>query len=626
MKKNYVFVGLIIIIFSIGIFILLKVYCSQQNTQIQQGECGDGICNEIEKNNNLCPEDCNYSVNNNDNTKLEQQALLNKCGGGVCDEKEITNPELCPKDCEETQISLKQCMQNCIKTKSEQVCKIDCGIPVIENPIEKCMLSCLDTEKSESECKNECITPDDIEEPIISNKFSYHDSPFGLASSREINPFSIPENIVKNRMETIDGFFNSLKVSWNRDSPVDQLISWDNIEPEEGKFNFTGVDLYLSTANINTLAIVWPMAEWDQKTCHSEDDYFIRPCACACLDKGGSEEDCCASKGHWKGAPCDILKYQIFLEKLVERYDGDGIDDMPGLIMPIKYWEIINEPDLGNEGAPMPSDKSCKKEGGAFWRSSAKDLVELMKASYETIHRVCPDCKVTSPGFASINNDFTQEVLELGGEDYFDIFNFHSYPQDASYEGMAVSINKIRNGYGITKDIWLTETGNPGDAKAYENNKITKNEYYKIHSEFILKQYTIALSLGIKKIFWWNSWPNDINQFDSQGWKTLALNDMNGNKRPAYYTYKLMVEKLDYFETVETVKDGFYKFSFKNKDPIYVLWSDSVKTVDLSPYISSSKVRITSIIDEEGETQPVIEDVSINSIPIDETPIFIEEN
>ena len=38
--------------------------------------------------------------------------------------------------------------------------------------------------------------------------------------------------------------------------------------------------------------------------------------------------------------------YKTFLLKLVDRYDGDGSNDMPGLTKPIIYWDIMNEPEF----------------------------------------------------------------------------------------------------------------------------------------------------------------------------------------------------------------------------------------------------------------------------------------
>jgi len=43
--------------------------------------------------------------------------------------------------------------------------------------------------------------------------------------------------------------------------------------------------------------------------------------------------------------PNNMTAFKRFIAKMVERYDGDGIDDMPGLLYPIKYYEIGNEPE-----------------------------------------------------------------------------------------------------------------------------------------------------------------------------------------------------------------------------------------------------------------------------------------
>ena len=64
----------------------------------------------------------------------------------------------------------------------------------------------------------------------------------------------------------------------------------------------------------------------------------------------------------------------------MERYDGDGVDDMPNLKSPIKYWQVENEPDL-----------------------SSKDIdgfVNLQKITYIALKSACPDCKVLMGGMA----------------------------------------------------------------------------------------------------------------------------------------------------------------------------------------------------------------------------------
>ncbi|MEY3212581.1 MAG: hypothetical protein RIT28_3062, partial [Pseudomonadota bacterium] len=48
----------------------------------------------------------------------------------------------------------------------------------------------------------------------------------------------------------------------------------------------------------------------------------------------------------------DEAAYAAWVTSAVERYDGDGVDDMPGLVAPVRHWEVDNEPDLKNSLAP----------------------------------------------------------------------------------------------------------------------------------------------------------------------------------------------------------------------------------------------------------------------------------
>lgn len=42
--------------------------------------------------------------------------------------------------------------------------------------------------------------------------------------------------------------------------------------------------------------------------------------------------------------PKDPKAYSLWVRSAVERYDGDGVDDMPGLRNPAKHWQVDNEP------------------------------------------------------------------------------------------------------------------------------------------------------------------------------------------------------------------------------------------------------------------------------------------
>jgi len=77
------------------------------------------------------------------------------------------------------------------------------------------------------------------------------------------------------------------------------------------------------------LATIWPFADWDQANWGGVSDTPL------------IFED---RLGRGRRKPYDMDAYRRFVLALVERYDGDGKDDMPGLKYPIKYWEASNEP------------------------------------------------------------------------------------------------------------------------------------------------------------------------------------------------------------------------------------------------------------------------------------------
>ena len=58
--------------------------------------------------------------------------------------------------------------------------------------------------------------------------------------------------------------------------------------------------------------------------------------------QGPLDEGYCQPNSYF---PVNEQQYTAFVKATVERYDGDGVDDMPGLQNPIKYWQVGNEPN-----------------------------------------------------------------------------------------------------------------------------------------------------------------------------------------------------------------------------------------------------------------------------------------
>lgn len=263
-------------------------------------------------------------------------------------------------------------------------------------------------------------------------------------SSEPGNVVSIPEKIQNNCIGFVIGgpeeieLISSINGGWARPHPGP--FAWNSIEPEKGKFDFSETDEWVRTAqenNVAILATVWPYASWDQKVCHDS--------SCEVTNK-----DIFYPKfGHGipvsRCAPCSYEDYKAFLTKLVERYDGDGSDDMPGLIIPIKYWEILNEPEMGSEEM-------------TFFKGNAQEYSQILKEGYSAVKSACSDCKVLHGGMAG-TADFMKEYWSnvFSGSKDFDIGNIHFIKRD---DVTSLNVNKFKeflSANGVTKSIWVTE-------------------------------------------------------------------------------------------------------------------------------------------------------------------------
>jgi len=167
---------------------------------------------------------------------------------------------------------------------------------------------------------------------------------------------------------------NDLRLGWVRPHPGPFI--WGKIEPKRGEYDFSEADEVVQKAQsmgLNILATIWPYADWDQEE-WGNIDRFVK--------KRDFPE---LPFSRYK--PYDMKAYKEFVKVLVERYDGDGIDDMPGLERPIKYWEVINEPSTS-----ITSKLEGKSYG--FFKGDAKDYFEVLKVTYEAIKEADKDAKV----------------------------------------------------------------------------------------------------------------------------------------------------------------------------------------------------------------------------------------
>jgi len=190
---------------------------------------------------------------------------------------------------------------------------------------------------------------------------------------------------------------------------------WSDIEPQEGKFDFSKYDYIvrlLRDKGIHILGILHYSADW----------------ASAC--------------GKWNCPPRENKIFIKYASQVIKRYKDR-----------VKYWELWNEPD-----------------SPTYWQEQdgLKSYCVLLKEVYIAAKQIDPECKILNGGLAN-GASSVNHLYDNGAKDYFDILNIHFFQNPlhpgaikavANYPKLAYKIMR-RNG-DADKKIWITEIGCPG--------------------------------------------------------------------------------------------------------------------------------------------------------------------
>ena len=155
--------------------------------------------------------------------------------------------------------------------------------------------------------------------------------------------------------------------------------------------------------------------------------------------------------------PADLAAFRTCVTRLVERYDGDGVEDMPGLVRPIRFWEVDNEPDLKNSNVSRTATRDYDPRRFCTPAEYAAVLVEASAA----IRSANPSATVLALGLFRPHADqgqaYAREVLATPGAlAAFDILSLHTYHDDDG-ERLAAGVRAVA-ALAPGKRIWVTET------------------------------------------------------------------------------------------------------------------------------------------------------------------------
>ncbi len=369
-------------------------------------------------------------------------------------------------------------------------------------------------------------------------------------------------------------------VRWDRPHPGPFI--WGRIEQGygEGEYDWEEVDEYVVEAQSHgfaTLATIWPFSELDQA---AYSTIAMMP------DEIVFEEEL----GRARRRPFNMDNYKAFVTALVERYDGDGVEDMPGLRYPIKHWEASNEP-------------SMQSGFNWFFDGKSQEYLEILQATYEAVKEADSEALVLHAGMAGMDPDmvtFWEPIFEQGCQ-YFDIANIHSI--GASDELNVPAFRALLDKYGIDKPIWVTEAQHRS-GETFQGTTVTEEE----HGRIMLTSYVLAFGLGTDKIFYTTF---RAPPFGEEEFSQSALVEWNGEQRPAFHALNTMIQKLDGFTSVEVLGEGRYRFEVGD-DTIYVLWGEGPVPEEITGFVV--------VTDMYGEEMTM----TTEALTIDYEPLFVE--
>ncbi len=328
-------------------------------------------------------------------------------------------------------------------------------------------------------------------------------------------------------------------IGWDR--PFPGPFNWQDIQ--DG--NYGATDTYVKEAqkhDFAIVAIIWPYWDQDQALCHAEELPAIQ------FGKYFGE---LADK---RGTPCGHDKYAKFIANLVERYDGDGKDDMPGLRYGVKYWEVASEPNTQN-----------RPSGIVYFQGKPKDYVAMLKETASAIKAADPEAKVLNGGAATASAgslSFWDSFFGFGGGRYIDIFSMHCLDCDESlgvqpYQTMLASNN-------LQIPIWVTDVSYFGS-----DDEQAKNLY---------RGYITGFGSGVEKIFY-DKW-----QIRAGGREELAALKTSSQDRIALNTTAALIKKLGGFKKAKDLGNGEYEFYFAEGHERFAL----LKPLELQPVLQGN--------------------------------------
>lgn len=236
----------------------------------------------------------------------------------------------------------------------------------------------------------------------------------------------------------------------------DAGVTWANIEPAKGKWDFSNLDKDVALAQEHSVNLIVPLAlspAWASSRPQEPSAYIPGLAA----------------------PPQNIQDWRDYVHTVATRYKGR-----------VHEYEVWNEPNLKQ-----------------FWTGSTDQLVALTREAYTIVTQIDPSAKIISPSPTEASGvNWLRGFLQAGGGQYVDVIGYHFYVMPQPPEAIvplaqqAESVMKQNGASG--KPLWDTETG-WAKPKPFPSEELA--------AAYVARSYTLAWASGISR-FYWYAWDN----------------------------------------------------------------------------------------------------------------------
>ena len=357
----------------------------------------------------------------------------------------------------------------------------------------------------------------------------------------------------------------------------DAHVSWPQLEPERGHWEFAGLDWYLDQAAQHGAEVLLPLGLTPTWASARPDEKSAYNGANVSKDTG------------WAAPPRDLADWDNYVRAVATHCQGK-----------VRAYEIWNEPN----------------ETG-FFTGTPDQLVELTKRAAKIVREVDPRCQVVSPGIVG-SVMYLEDFIAKGGTAPADVIGFHFYVWPDPPEKMVPEILRVeellRDQKLANRPLWDTEAGwdiesavNPPPLSAHGGRTpLTMSAA----GDYVARAFILNWAAGVRRYYYY-AWDDGL----------MGLVERDGTLKPPARAYEEVHHWLlgARMESCEADEAGTWTVRLKQASgaPGVIVWNAKAE-LDFTP---PATWRVGAVRNWLGKSTPVR---AGGSIRVTASPVLLE--